>query len=84
MVKDINKFLAYNVANPIHTENATEISLTDLIDLKESRDYLDQIFKQYTQTIRNDTYKPNGYSYCQSCKKPKDTFKILCFDCVTK
>jgi hypothetical protein len=57
-VKEINKFLAFNVHNPPSYENPKDLTLEDIKTLKDSRDYLDNIYKKYTQTIRNDTYKP--------------------------
>lgn len=83
-VKEINDFLKYNVDAYTKTpqrELTKDLTLQDINNLKESRDYLDNIFKKYTQTIRNDTYKG---SICPNCNKPKDTYKILCYNCATK
>ncbi len=84
-IKEINEFLRYNVSYQYHNipnfEKDKDLTLEDIKDLKDSRDYLNKLFKHHTRTLRYDTYKGN---LCQSCNKPKSTFKILCFDCATK
>lgn len=80
-IKEINDFLKFNVTNPVKKELSSKLTMQDINDLKHSRDYLDNVFKQYTQTIRNDTYIG---SICPYCNKPKDGYKILCFDCANK
>lgn len=96
-IKEINEFLQYNFRADKHPvrlikgNNSKDLTLDDLQDLKNSRDYLNHLFNSFTQTLRNDTYKGKHSTLytisshlCQSCNKPKSTFKILCFDCATK
>ena len=80
-IKEINDFLKFNVISPPEREHSSNLTVQDINNLKHSRDYLDSLFKQYTQTIRNDTYTGN---ICQNCNKNKPTFKILCYECATK
>ncbi len=56
-VQEINKFLSENIKSKriaTITGNRPEVlTLEDIRQLKESKDYIDGLFKTLTQTLRN-------------------------------
>jgi len=43
-IKEINEFIKFNSVNPLGTIHKKDISVQDLIDLKKTKDYINNLY----------------------------------------